>query len=246
MFQRAVARSPEVSISVLGQNVRFVLDTGSEVTILPEAIYHLLENRKPLQDISGWLKVYAANGIEVPYLGYTELDMDILGIQLGRVAVLVSPTSAASSASLTGLLGCNVIREIRSALIEKNGRSYLQTVRDNPWTDALLACEVEDKADAKVRFVKVAGRQPILLPAQSHRVVTCTTTGARRSLSSKEVVIEAPHGHTGNLPRNVAVVNTCSSVQNGLVSVRVTNIGEEICVVTATDTPWGNDWWTGS
>ena len=63
---------------------------------------------------------------------------------------------------------CLFHQRLQQALIEKNGVSYLQTAQGNPWADALMACEIEDKADAKVRFVKVAGRQLILLPVQSH------------------------------------------------------------------------------
>ena len=75
---KAVTKSPEVVVSVRGHPVTMILDTGSEVTILPETIYRQLSNEKPdLQDISQWLKVYGANGLEIPYVGYTELDISL-------------------------------------------------------------------------------------------------------------------------------------------------------------------------
>ena len=87
---RAVAKSPEVTITVLGQKVRFVLNTGSEVTVFPETILSKLSSSQPaVQDISKWFKMYAANGMELPYVGYTELGIEVLSIQLSRVGVLV-------------------------------------------------------------------------------------------------------------------------------------------------------------
>ena len=59
----------------MGHQVRFILDTGSEVTVLPETIFRELSSgRLTLQDVTKWLKVLAANGEELPYSGYMELD----------------------------------------------------------------------------------------------------------------------------------------------------------------------------
>ena len=142
MFGRAVTKSPEVTITVLGQQVRFIIDTGSEVTILPETIFRELTSSPPkVQDVSKWLRVYAANGMEVPYVGYTELDMDVFGVQLGCVGVLISKESRASKQP-TGLLGCNVISEVQAALKERHGSDYLNTIQSEVnqcWTEALLA-----------------------------------------------------------------------------------------------------------
>ena len=69
VFGKTVPKCPEVCISIHGQQVRVILDTGSEVTVLPlpEATFQSLSSKKPaLQDVTRWLKVYGVNGIEIP------------------------------------------------------------------------------------------------------------------------------------------------------------------------------------
>ena len=125
----------------MGHQVRFILDTGSELTVLPETIFRELSSgRLTLQDVTKWLKVLAANGEELPYSGYMELDLDILGVQLGRVGVLVSKSSGTNSAQLTGLLGSNVLREVRAAPKERFGRGYLTSGLLEEATLGLMLC----------------------------------------------------------------------------------------------------------
>ncbi len=199
------------------------------MTVLPETIFRELSSGRPaLQDVTKWLKVLAANGEELPYIGYTELDLDILGVQLGRVGVLVSKSSGTNSAQPTGLLGCNVLREVRAALKERFGRGYLASgplEEDTPWVHALLAYEIEERTSAPTGFAKLGGRVPVCVPARSSKVLTCTTRQATRG--STEVLVQAIHDTAGNLPRNLAVVDTFSSVEGGLVSAKVVNVGEE-------------------
>ena len=141
VFGRAVGKSPEVLVSIHGHTVQVILDTGSEVTVLPETIYSELATGKPgLQDVSKWLKVYGANGVEVPYIGYTELDIDLLGVQLLGAGVLISQSPAQGSPQPTPLLGSNVLQELREMLREMHGKEYLQKVQETSgamWTDAL-------------------------------------------------------------------------------------------------------------
>ena len=81
-------------VEVMGRQVRFIIDTGSEVTILPETTFRQLTPQPSrVQDVSNWLRVHAANGTELPYVRYTELDMDVCGVKLGGVGVLISKES---------------------------------------------------------------------------------------------------------------------------------------------------------
>ena len=118
------------------------------MTVLPEATFRSLSSKKPaLQDVTRWLKVYGANGIEIPYMGITELNIDLLGVQLGGVGVLVSMMTTETSSQPISLLGSNVLREVWEALRENYGESYLQNLQgtgDTVWADALFAYEVAE------------------------------------------------------------------------------------------------------
>lgn len=49
---------------------------------------HLLGKENRLS-ISGWLKIMAATGLDIPYLGYLELEMETTGIVLPECGYLV-------------------------------------------------------------------------------------------------------------------------------------------------------------
>ena len=47
----------------------FVVDTGSEVTVLPDILYQHLKSYIPVEeDVRRWFKIYGANGLEIPTL----------------------------------------------------------------------------------------------------------------------------------------------------------------------------------
>ena len=229
VFGKAVTKSPEVVVSVRGHPVTMILDTGSEVTILPETIYRQLSNEKPdLQDISQWLKVYGANGLEIPYVGYTELDISLLGVQLNGAGVLISRTVAGSLPPSTGLLGSNALRELRVLLKETYGRDYLQQAEGRggkAWANPLFAFELEEAAKPQTGFARVSGGSPVCVPARTIQAVRCFSHHVRSTPT--DVIVQAVQGDIGNLPRNLAVVDTLSSNQAGFVDVRVANLGHE-------------------
>ena len=101
--------------------------------------------------------------VKLPYVRYTELDMDVCGVKLGGVGVLISKESGKVDQP-TGLLGCNVISEVRAALEEKHGRNYLKTVKgsvNHCWAEVLLALELGEQQSPKLEFARLKGRKPI-------------------------------------------------------------------------------------
>ena len=227
VFDRAVASSPEVTVSVCGSEIPFILDTGSEVTVLPDTLYQHLTSCAPLQkDVRRWLRVYGANGLEIPYIGYAELDMQLLGVQLGRVGALISSCESPSTRQV-GLLGSNVLKELHKTMKEEHGGGYLAKVEEiggKQWVGALFAYDLEQRSREKTSFAKVGGREPLCIPAHSTRIISCVT---QQSSAPREVAIQAIHDGSSNLPRGIAVVDTFAKVRRGLVPVTVANIGGE-------------------
>ena len=67
---------------------------------------------------SGWLTLTAANGLEIPYVGYFELDVQALGITVPRRGVLVvkdPPDTVVRERKrlVPGVLGMNVMSQLR-------------------------------------------------------------------------------------------------------------------------------------
>ncbi len=66
-----------------------------------------------LKDSSSWFKLKAANGIELPYVGYFEADLKVLGRVIPRRLILVQKDNPGQKArTYVGLLGTNVLTEL--------------------------------------------------------------------------------------------------------------------------------------
>ena len=76
---RLIGKCPIVTVDITGFKVRCLVDTGSTVTTLTESFYNqfLKESTNIQTDIS--IKLKAANGICIPYVGYIEVDMNVMG-----------------------------------------------------------------------------------------------------------------------------------------------------------------------
>lgn len=71
---------PLVELKVDGTPVQCLVDTGSQVTIFTESLCKKLFKNKPVEvgDVS-WLTLRAANGLDIPYVGYILADFECRG-----------------------------------------------------------------------------------------------------------------------------------------------------------------------
>ena len=79
-LERMVGGCPEATIVVMGAKVRCLLGTGAQVSTITESYYR--EHPEPnvgLVDISSLLRVNSSQGLDVPFIGYVELDANIMG-----------------------------------------------------------------------------------------------------------------------------------------------------------------------
>lgn len=81
------------------------------VSTIPESVF--LSNFSPwgpdrLRSCQ-WLQFRAANGLEIPYIGYLELDVTLCGKVMPRCGVLVVKDPPDAVSVVPGILGMNVI-----------------------------------------------------------------------------------------------------------------------------------------
>lgn len=114
-----VGEYPEGEVDLGGFVVTCLLDTGSMVTTIAESSFKEKfshQNNGKLKDC-GWLGLKAANGLKIPYLGYIELDITILGNCLPARGVLIVEDSSdgymkQKKTSVPGVLGMNVFNPL--------------------------------------------------------------------------------------------------------------------------------------
>ena len=102
-----------------GVSVPCLLDSGAEVSTITEEFFdtHFKSKGQELLSTSGWLKLTAANGLEIPYLGYFELGVKAFGLNVPRRGILVVKDSTndamrARKLDVPGLLGMNGLCEM--------------------------------------------------------------------------------------------------------------------------------------
>lgn len=75
-----IGQCPVVQVSMGGKIVACLLDTGFMVSTISEEFF--LGNFQAGDELlksCNWLQLRAANGYEIPYSGYLELDVKVLG-----------------------------------------------------------------------------------------------------------------------------------------------------------------------
>ena len=80
---------PDFNHQINGQMFNCLFDTGSEVSTT-ESFYEEHLSNWELSDTRNFLKLVASNNLQIPYLGYLEVDVEIFGCTLTNVGFLVS------------------------------------------------------------------------------------------------------------------------------------------------------------
>lgn len=83
-------KCPATHVKINGNNFLCLLDTGSEVSTITSKFYNTYLSNLELSDTRPFLKLVAANNLQIPYLGFVEVDVDIGGCVLQNVGFLVS------------------------------------------------------------------------------------------------------------------------------------------------------------
>ncbi len=120
LLKHAVGKCPVVDLKIGGVGVSCLLDTGSQVSTIMEHFFkeHLAGEEKDMLSITGWLKITAVNGLDIPYLGYLELIVESMGITLPEWGFLIVRDTQSSSAE-PALIGMNIIGRCRQLVHAK-------------------------------------------------------------------------------------------------------------------------------
>lgn len=174
------------------------------------------------------MKVSGANHLPIPYIGYIEVVIDTAHGSVPNVGVLVVNDTTdqygkQKKLQVPGVLGSNFFRILKEQ-VEQN--LYSVTEHNDQLLNTLSIFEMSTSISGskKLSFVKVAGQDPIKIPANSMKVVIGTTRQTSRNFSG---LVQAVHGNYGTLPKNTLLIDTYADVENGKIPVRVVNIGDE-------------------
>lgn len=144
---KVVGRCPEVEVIIQGKKIPCVLDTGSQVTMFGQSFFQRHFGGEGLRDAGElqWLTLNAANGLQIPFVGYAVLDFSIGGIEVPERGVVIVTDDCIGSDY--GLLGMNVISECWEGLSQKGHpgheafKSTLPPSAHRVWEKAFNLCQ---------------------------------------------------------------------------------------------------------
>lgn len=220
-----------------GVSFNCLLDTGAQVSTITESFFrrHLKQHAASIVDVSPYLRISAAQGLDIPYVGYIELPIAFLGHTFSAMGFLIvrDPVGIALSErkkAVPGVIGCNVLRDVREQL-SAQGDDFLASlgkVGGRAWAHTLAVyCEVKrDTTDESGTRVRVAGRKPQLIAARSIRVIRGSTR-PRVDGQVHECLIERHDAHRRSLPQGIELGRAYVTVDHtGMIPVQVANFSD--------------------
>lgn len=89
--ENLVAACPHITVLMGGVGVPCLVDTGSMVSTITESFFvqHFEPWGSEKLHSCNWLRLSAANGLAIPYVGYLELDVQLCGKVVSKRGVLV-------------------------------------------------------------------------------------------------------------------------------------------------------------
>lgn len=184
-----------------------------------------------------WLKLKAANGLDIPYIGYLELDVVVQGQFISNCGILVvkdppCPTFSKQKERTPGLVGMNILTQCYQQLLCQHGvalPSVLSELQDNNlWKEAMLRCQqLEDQSSSCVGKVRVQSKAPVPIPAGC--LVFVPVTGPKGKVDSRYLVyLEPIDSDETHLPPGVLLSHALLTMDNGVTNIPVVNVGTQI------------------
>lgn len=226
-LEHAVGQCPEVDIQIGGVSLRCLLDTGSNVSTLTESFFrnHLQGEDEDMHCTAKWLKITAANQLPLPYLGYVELDVQVMGLTIPECGFLIIKDDKTErdnpkwlDLSPHGIIGMNIAKRCRQLVLSEFDTT-LGGELESSWRKACHCVQAAELVE-KVSTARVASKHKVRVPASS--LTTVYARGHGKQFGSALV-------EPGNvqLPGGLLVIPTLVSTNSLVFPVQVMNISQE-------------------
>jgi hypothetical protein len=188
------------------------------VSTLTESFYHkFIEPLGTTLVKNSFIQLKAANGLEIPYIGY--FDVQYHGNFIEKCGFLIVKDSSDESTrkrkeTTPGIIGMNILKECRDILFTCDLHS------NGVVNEVFIENKVFDNKSIH-GFARVTGMLPVRIPANTAIVIQCTGPQI-----DGDIVVN-PLSNGAHLHRNFRIIHTCNVVNKGKIMVRVANIGDE-------------------
>lgn len=199
-------------VALAGKECNSLLDSGSQVTTIPKSFYDQNLSHLPIESLHELLEIEAANGQDVPYLGYIEVNVTFpksaLGVEIEvpTLALIVPDMRSTSSSVLIGTNTLDILYDLYSSAAPQDCQSL-------PYGYKVVLKTLEmrhrQQVDLSHAVVRLSSKDPETISPGQTKVLAGSVT-CRIPDVGKWVVVETPK--TSSLPGGIMVTN-------GLVSL---------------------------
>ncbi len=184
---------------------------------------HLHGEDRDMHSTSKWLRITAANKLPLPYLGYVELDIQVMGVTIPGCGFLIVRDQKDEEPDHLPpcILGMNIAQRCKQLILAEFD-SALAGALDSDWRDAFSMVHGEALTGAN-STVRIAGRYRTRVPAAS--VATVQVRASKKLPMTKGVIMLEPGAMA--LPGGLVLVPTVVSADRRVFPVRVLNLALE-------------------
>ena len=206
------------------------------VTTLTHSFFleHLQSRVGPIRPCH-WLRLQAANGLAIPYVGYVEADVEVAGRRLPRMGFLVTEPQGGGEQTVPGLLGMNIIQHCYDLFTE--GGVQPEPGWGEDWKPVFSTCRTvrELPGDGQLGVAR-AMRGAVEIPPGSVGwvPVRCPHLGG----ASWPTVLFEPALEETALPAGLVTGRAVVAVEGGVAWLPVANVGRTVARVVGR-TPLG-------
>ncbi|XP_041862171.1 uncharacterized protein LOC121653037 [Melanotaenia boesemani] len=228
-----VSACPWLTVLMGGVQVPCLVDTGSMVSTITESFFE--KNFAPWGSdklrTCNWLRLTAANGLAIPYIGYFELDVLLCGKAVAKRGVLVVKDSKNGAPAVPGVLGMNIIKKCYHELFVEHGSALFEATNVSqapvPIRQALQQCH-QAKVNAQPDYsgrVKVKGGRVCRIPGGTLKIVSAS---CHKHYTVDEVLFEPL---TTGLPLGLLASPALVRVSRGTAYIPIVNVGTQDVVL---------------
>ncbi|CAC5418472.1 unnamed protein product [Mytilus coruscus] len=196
-----------------------LLDTGAQVSTMTESFYrNHMADFGDLVDITDMLRISAANGGDIPYLGYIECNLKALGYTFENKGFLVvkdpsEDTLKQRKRRVPGVIGSNIFKSMKVLC------DNIEILPKN-WGN-ILALYEEIYENDYIGKIRIPNHYSIIIPAGSVQIIEAQTKPAPMG-EKLDCIVEENTGLT--LPNGFALASTLVSVTDtGRIPVQICN-----------------------
>ena len=186
-----------------------------------------------LQDIPQDFHLQAANGADIPYLGYIEIDVKALDVRVpDRLVLVLRDLGTPGQEQTQAILGMNFLAECWSAVVAPSANEHLRLLqsRGGPeavWNKAMMAAEKHIKFDAIVGPISRAYLPRDTTLVVPPREVAVFQASARAGPNGRSYYAVLEPDSTANLPPSISLKCAAVHVVKGRFAVALVNEMEQ-------------------